>query len=235
MARGVPVVLHHGFAADVSSNWTITGIVERLRADGRTVIALDARGHGRSGKPHDPSSYGHDVMSRDVSKLLDHLDFSLVDLIGYSMGGYVAAITAVRREPRLRSVVIGGIGAPALAKRGLDRSAIADALLADDPRTVADRTARQFRRFAEATGSDRHALAAIMRAPFRPVGDVSQIRIPTLVLVGADDELATNPEILADAIPGARLVVTEGIHLRAPAVPAFAQAIIEFLRDMDEP
>ncbi len=43
-------------------------------------------------------------------------------------------------------------------------TAIADALEAEDPATVADPVARGFRVFAERTGADRHALAAIQRA-----------------------------------------------------------------------
>ncbi len=232
--RPVPVVLHHGFAADAHTNWVVPGIVEALVEDGRMVFALDARGHGRSDKPHDPAAYGHQVMSRDVSALLDHETLVRVDLAGYSMGGYVTAITAVRREPRLRSVVIGGIGAGALGGPGIHREAIAAGLLAADVSLVEDRTARQFRRFAEATGADRHALAAIMRAPFSPVGDLGQVNVPALIAVGADDPLAVGPGALAEAIPGARLVLTPGDHLGAPGQPEYAAAIVEFLRSVDE-
>jgi pimeloyl-ACP methyl ester carboxylesterase len=226
-------VLHHGFAADVTTNWVLPGIIAALVDDGRTVIALDARGHGRSDKPHDPAAYGHHVMSRDVSALLDHLGTPSVDLCGYSMGGYVTAITAARGEPRLRSAVIGGIGAAALSMEGVDRSAVADALIAEDPASVTDTTARQFRRFAESTGADRRALSACMRAPFRPVGDLSAVRVPVLVAVGEADQLATHPEVLAAAIPGARLVVTPGDHLGAVGQPEYRAAIVAFLHEVD--
>lgn len=229
----VPVVLHHGFAADAHTNWVVTGIVGTLIDDGRAVIALDARGHGRSDKPDDPARYGHAVMSRDVSALLDHEALVRVDLVGYSMGGYVAAITAARREPRLRSVVIGGIGSGALTGTGADRSAIAAGLLAPEVSDIADRTARQFRRFADATGGDRRALAAAMRASLSPLADLGSIAVPALVAVGADDPLAVGPAALAEAIPGARLALTPGDHLAAPGQPEYAAAIVEFLRRVD--
>jgi pimeloyl-ACP methyl ester carboxylesterase len=53
-----PVLLHHGFVADATVNWVLPGVVAALLQSGREVIAPDARGHGRSGKPHDPARYG---------------------------------------------------------------------------------------------------------------------------------------------------------------------------------
>lgn len=232
--RPVPVVLHHGFAADAHTNWVVPGVVNALMADGRMVIALDARGHGRSDKPHDPQLYGHRLMSRDVSALLDHEALVRVDLVGYSMGGYVAAITAARREPRLRSVVIGGIGSGALSGSGVNRLAIAEGLLAPDVSGIEDRTARQFRRFADATGADRRALAAAQRAPFAPLTDLGSVAVPALVAVGADDPMAVGPAALAQAIPGAHLVLTPGDHVSAPGQPEYAAAIVEFLHTVDD-
>ncbi|MEU4340642.1 hypothetical protein AB0H00_05100 [Nocardia sp. NPDC023852] len=45
-------MLPHGVVADTNANWMSTGVVGALRAAGRTVVSLDARGHGRSDKPH---------------------------------------------------------------------------------------------------------------------------------------------------------------------------------------
>src|SRR4051794_9095071 len=80
-----PVVLHHGFVVDTEINWVVTGVVDALRAAGRTVVGLDARGHGASGKPHDPSRYGEENMARDLGLLLDALGAPEVHLVGYSM------------------------------------------------------------------------------------------------------------------------------------------------------
>src|ERR1700691_1583811 len=85
-----PVVLHHGFVADAESNWVAPGVVEALLAAGRRVIAPDARGHGRSQKPHDPARYGEDRMARDLAVLLDTIDVQQIALVGYSMGAIVS-------------------------------------------------------------------------------------------------------------------------------------------------
>src|ERR1700677_2700878 len=89
-----PVVLHHGFVADADSNWVAPGVVDALLAAGRRVVAPDARGHGRSQKPHDPAFYGEQRMARDLAVLLDVIEADEVDLVGYSMGAVGALIYA---------------------------------------------------------------------------------------------------------------------------------------------
>src|SRR4051812_43964956 len=101
-ARGVPIVLHHGFAANSVANWTTPGVVDRLLTLCRRIVALDARGHGRSGKPHDIAAYADSAMVKDLRALIDHLGADQVDLIGYSMGAAVS-LAAAPDEPRLRS------------------------------------------------------------------------------------------------------------------------------------
>lgn len=230
------MVLHHGFAADARSNFTSAGIVGHLVESGRRVIALDARGHGRSGKPHDPAAYDAPAMSTDVSSLLDHLGLDRVDLVGYSMGGFVAVEVATR-ETRLRSLVVGGIGAGALpgadgAGPPIDREAIAAAMEADDASTIADRGAIGFRRLADATGADRQALAAVLRSsPHRP-GDLGGIGVPSLVLAGDSDPLAAGADRLAAALPNARLQVVPGDHLGAVAAPEIIASLVAFLDEL---
>jgi pimeloyl-ACP methyl ester carboxylesterase len=58
------------------------------------VIAPDARGHGRSEKPHDPARYGEQRMARDLAVLLNVIGAPEIDLVGYSMGAIVALIYA---------------------------------------------------------------------------------------------------------------------------------------------
>jgi pimeloyl-ACP methyl ester carboxylesterase len=57
---GEPVVLIHGFAGNIEREWT--PIIAALKKDYK-VIALDCRGHGGSGKPHDPKKYGIEMVN----------------------------------------------------------------------------------------------------------------------------------------------------------------------------
>lgn len=231
---GPPVFLHHGFAADARLNWVRTGVVAALIDAGRRVVAPDARGHGGSDKPHDPARYGEDRMARDLSELLDHLDCDQVDLVGYSMGAVVALIAATR-EPRIRRLVVGGVGGAVVELggvdvRAMDRHLLAAALRLDDPAQITHPMARAFRDFADAgPRNDRLALAAQSDAVHQGRIALERITAPTLVLAGRDDALARRPEELANAIDGARLEFVEGDHLGAVVAPGFVASLVRHL------
>ncbi|MER5630747.1 alpha/beta fold hydrolase [Streptomyces nitrosporeus] len=227
-----PVVLLHGFAAHARLNWEGPGVVEALVSRGREVYALDARGHGGSDGPHDPARYGEALMARDVRGLIDRIGADRVHLAGYSMGAVVALLTAAG-DSRVSRLVVGGIGAGAVEVGGLDTRAmppelVSAALTADDPADVPE-SARGFRVLAEASGADRFALAAQIRAVHRGALPLERISVPTLVLAGEDDPLAVRPGVLAGAIAGAELAVLPGDHLTVVREPGFAGALTAFL------
>jgi pimeloyl-ACP methyl ester carboxylesterase len=230
---GPTVLLLHGFAADHVLNWARPGVIDALVDSGRRVIATDARGHGASDKPHDPERYAGDAMVRDAQAVLDELGIEQVDVVGYSMGSMVAA-RLVPDEPRTRVLVLGGVGATVTPPRAGGRApeAIAAALLADDPASIDNVAGKAFREFADYTGADRHALAALSRSDaLRYSVRFDAITVPTLVVAGADDKLIRSPSELAGRLPSARSVTVSGDHLGAPYDPAFARAIVEFLEE----
>lgn len=229
---GYPLVLLHGFASDTDHDWRRSGLWRALVSAGHRVIGLDARGHGRSDKPHDPTAYADDAMSRDVLALVDHLGLEQADVIGYSTGAAIALRVALA-DARVHRLVLGGtsghlvmrVRSPEAWER---RQRMAAALLAEDPATVVDPAGRDLRRFADATGGDRWALAAIQLAPnrFGPPADVSAVRVPTLVICGDRD---FSPHILVSAMPNARARVVVGDHGSAVGAADFADAILAFL------
>jgi pimeloyl-ACP methyl ester carboxylesterase len=232
-ALGTPVVLHHGYAAERSMNWVAPGIVKALVEAGKRVIALDARGHGQSAKPHDPSRYGESRMARDVIGLVDTLEVESYDLVGYSMGTVVALLVTLM-DARVRRLVIGGIGASVVEQGGVDMSllppeGLALALEADELPPEAGDGARMMRSFVDAVGGDRLALAAQARGMHRDPIAVEAIKVPTLVLAGEKDDLAARPERLAQAIAGARLELLPTDHLSTVGHRRYRQALLEFL------
>ncbi len=229
----VPVALHHGFAADTETNWVATGVVAALLKAGRSVISIEARGHGNSDKPHDAMYYGEARMARDLRSLLDHLGVGEFDLFGYSMGAIVSLIVA-SEDTRVRRLIVGGIGEGVLATGGVDlrvmnRNAVAAALLTDDPTTITAPGVAAFRAFAEANGSDLKALAAQASRMFDQTIDLKRISADTLVLAGEKDALAMHPQRLAAAIARGQSITVPGDHLGAVAQPKFIETAIHFL------
>jgi pimeloyl-ACP methyl ester carboxylesterase len=225
---GPCALLLHGFAADHHANWVAPGVVEALVTAGHRVLAPDARGHGGSGKPHDPEAYAGDAMVRDARALLDHVGVDTTAVAGYSMGALTSS-QLVPVEPRARALVLGGIGGRTSSGRlGAWREEIAAGLVAENPRSITHPAARAFRRFADRTGADRRALAAIQQSRHGRGISVEEIAVPTLVIVGDRDTLAGDPQELANRIPGAIAKVIKGDHLNAVFDPAFRNSIVDF-------
>lgn len=105
---GTPVLLIHGLHGSASANWARPGITAAL-AQGHRVVAMDARGHGDSGKPVTDADYGV-AMVEDVIALLDRLEIRKVRLVGYSMGGMISLKTTVLHPERVHSLLLCGMG-----------------------------------------------------------------------------------------------------------------------------
>lgn len=228
-----PVVLHHGFTGDATRDWVDTGVVAALVAAGRTVVAHDARGHGRSGAPHRADAYGEPRMGRDLSELVDALGVPEIDLVGFSMGA-VASLAAATSERRIRRLVLTGVGGRVAEPGQHDPGrtppeALAAALRATDPATVTDPRARMFVDGLAGRNADREALALAALAMLAVPLPLERITAPTLLVVGDADPFAQRPDVLAAAIPGARLEVIPGDHGTACTSPRFLELALEFL------
>lgn len=105
---GEPVVLIHGWLSSAGINWVLPGTFVLLAKDHR-VIAMDVRGHGLSAKPTNADAYGLEVVD-DVARLLDHLRIKKAHIVGYSMGGIIAAKFLARYPDRALSGTLGGAG-----------------------------------------------------------------------------------------------------------------------------
>lgn len=229
---GDPVVLVHGFASNLQVNWVGTQWVDTLVKAGFRAIAFDHRGHGLSDKLYDPARYTIGDMAKDTLALLDHLGIARADLIGFSMGARVSAFLAAQHPERVRSLVIGGMGAR-LFGGASKPDEIAAALEAPHRDDVTDPYARTFRVFAESTKSDLAALAAVIRSPRLPLTPemVGGLACPVLVAVGTEDVVAGDPQELADAIPGAKVLPIPGRdHNRSVGDKVFKQGVVEFLQ-----
>jgi pimeloyl-ACP methyl ester carboxylesterase len=229
---GDPIVLVHGFASNADINWKFPGWISTLREAGRRVIALDNRGHGQSSKPHDSKLYGLPVMGGDVLALLDYVEVERADYLGYSMGGRIGMLLALTHPVRIRSAILGGIGASLITGPGSGAPIVA-ALEAPSSASVADPIARSFRQFAEQTKSDLAALAACMRSlnyAFKPE-QLAQCRVPVLIVRGGDDDIAGPGREIAAMIHGAEYVeIPRRNHMSAVGDKDFKAAALDFLK-----
>lgn len=230
--EGEPIVLVHGFASSTEINWVQPGWVSTLKKAGRRVIALDNRGHGASSKPHDPAAYSLPLMAGDTIALLDHLKLERVNYLGYSMGGRIGMLLALRNPDRLRSASLGGIGASLITGPGKG-SHIVEALEAPSPDSVKDPIARSFRLFAEQTKSDLKALAACMRGlrhQFLPE-ELAGCRVPLLIVRGDQDDIAGPVKEIVAMIPDCEYIeIPARNHMTAVGDKVFKEGVLAFLK-----
>jgi pimeloyl-ACP methyl ester carboxylesterase len=230
------VLMVHGFATSRAENWRRLGWYGAFERKGYRIVAHDQRGHGESDKPHDPAAYGREALVDDIVRLLDHLQIERVDLLGYSMGARLSLQTALEHPDRVGNLIVGGIGGRML-KPPTDlptpTMTMAEAMAAADPETITEKTLKGFRLFADQQGEDRLALAAFSQGRggmALGADDLAMLRPPTLVVAGSRDEMAGDPQELADAIPGAKSVTLPACdHFSAIPHALFKAAVFDFL------
>ena len=229
--EGEPIVLVHGFASTKNVNWVYPTWVSELRKGGRRVIALDNRGHGESSKLYEAADYSIPIMSGDIIALMDHLDIDRADVMGYSLGGRMAAWLGLNAPERLRSAILGGIGL-AMIEGGGPGENVALALEAPSLDDVTDPVGRTFRAFADQTRSDRAALAACLRGSrgLMTKEEAAGISVPVLIAVGTTDEVAGSAHALSDIIPDSEVLDIPGRdHMRAVGDKVYKTGVTDFL------
>jgi len=97
---GEPVILLHG---GLGASAMFAQILPALSA-GRQVIAADLQAHGRTADTDRPMTFS--AMASDIAALLKHLGIAKADVMGYSLGGGVAAHVAFAYPQAVRKLVI---------------------------------------------------------------------------------------------------------------------------------
>lgn len=229
--EGEPVLMLHGFASNLHVNWVTPGWFKTLREAGYRAIAFDHRGHGKSSKSYDRDAYTPSAMASDAAALLDHLQIDQAHILGYSMGARVSAFMALQHPDHVATVTFGGLGMGMVDGVG-DWDPIADALEADEIDTITHPRGLMFRKFADATRSDRKALAACIarsRDELSPQ-QVGEIKQPALVAVGTLDDIAGAAAPFADLLADGESFAIEGRdHMLAVGDRTFKRRYLEFL------
>jgi pimeloyl-ACP methyl ester carboxylesterase len=224
---GEPIVLLHSYPFD-SRVWTGTGVIEAITAAGRSAIAVDRRGSGRSARPHDPAAYGNNACARDVSSLIDQLGVDRVDLGAYSLGSMIG-LRVLQADRRVRRVVLGGIG-DGIIRIDPQAGARAAVELEAGDIDVLSPAGRAVRERIERLGGDRLALAAMWRGPFVTFdAEFDHVTAKTLVITGQDDNAFGDPDALAARLPDASVFRPPTDHVSTMTHPSFAENLLAHL------
>jgi len=97
---GAPLILLHGGLGAIS----MFGPNLPALAKGRQVIAVDLQGHGRMADIDRPLS--PELMADDIAALIKHLKLERPDLMGFSLGGGVALLTAIKHPELVGRLVV---------------------------------------------------------------------------------------------------------------------------------
>ena len=227
------IILIHGFASNRNEGWKRTGWYAAFERRGLRVIALDQRGHGESEKLYEPQAYERERLAADVLNVMDAAGVDRAHVFGYSMGTRTALELAIAQPDRVDHLILGGIGGKFLEPRedgGAEK--MVEAMLADDPATITEPMLRSFRQFADEQGEDRKARAALTQVRNMPFDHdaLRELRPPVLVVTGAGDTSAGDPEDLARIFPNGHGKTIPGCdHFSAIPHALTKAAVFDFL------
>lgn len=231
---GPALLLSHGFSA-TSKMWL--GQIDIL-SQRHELIVWDMCGHGCSESPEVAGLYSEAHTLADMKALLDHLGHRTAIIGGLSLGGYMSlAFHAAYRE-YVRALLIFDTG-PGFKNDQAREAWNESARKTGDSLEREGLAALQSMSIEMAKAQHRSAFGLAMAARHmltqsddRVIRSLPRIRVPTLVLVGENDEpfiAATN--YMARKIPAATKVVVEGAGHAAniDRRRAFNSAVLEFL------
>lgn len=222
---GAPLVLIHGAQGDRSM---FSAIAAKFAVQYR-VLTFDQRGSGLSEKPD--MEYSMAMLADDTAALMEHVGFSSADVLGVSMGGMIAQEFALRHPQKVKRLVLGcttpggpqsiALGGGPLSQaystkpipaeergRLLAEACFTAGYIAQHPEIIPAMIEARRRRPIDPTALGHRMKAVHAHDTY---DRLPQISCPTLVITGKDDVLISweNSRILAERIPGAKLVILE--------------------------
>lgn len=232
VGEGPAVLLHHGGGFRLES-WELAGWVDSLAADYQ-VVSFDARGNGESDKPTDPDDYRLDLLVSDVVAVADACEAEKVHYLGWSLGGKVGWGLAERAQDRLASLALIG----AEPETSGETASAMITLVEQGPDAVADAMAQMWRMpdwaLEQQRRNDPEAVLAYFQSAWPDLSHVpDQLRLPSLLMCGAEDEVCDAMQRAARS-ERTRFVKLEGEDHVTSFLSARARTTYrDFLRDLD--
>lgn len=216
--QGPSVLLLHGNGEDLHIFDCILDYLSAYR-----VVALDTRGHGRSGRGSKPMNF--QTFADDVAAVLFGLEIPTAHVIGFSDGGNTALHLALAAPKRVRSMILLGANLNPHGIRWVAQSSIVMSYLAYT--AVA--------KIHPSLAAKREIWGIMVREPRLRAGQLAGITAPTLVVAGERDIVkpAHTAEIAA-AIPGAIQSILPGLdHFVLSKPDQLMPAILAFLQQQN--
>ena len=213
--QGDPIILMHGNGEDCS---IFNGQID-VFAQHYHVYALDTRGHGQT--PRGDKSFTIRQFADDLLGFMDKHQIEKAHVLGFSDGGNIAMIFALRYPERVDRLILNGAN--------LDTTGVKRRI--QIPIEIGYRVARLFAK--RSTSAQRHAelLGLMVNDPNVRPEELWKIRAKTLVIAGTKDMIReSHTRLIAEHIPDSQLVLIKGNHFIANKKPEeFNRAILGFL------
>ena len=212
---GEPLILLHGNGED---SGYFAHQISFFSAHYR-VLAVDTRGHGQS--PRGSAPFTIRQFAEDLLAFLDEQDIARANLLGFSDGGNIALVFAIRHPERVRRLILNGANLePAGVKPHVQI-----------PIVLGWHMARLFAKRSAAARRNAEMLGLMVRDPMIPVEELEKVSAPALVIAGTRDMIReSHTRRIAQTLPDARLVLLPGDHFIACKSPeAFNRAVEAFL------
>lgn len=214
--QGDPLILLHGNGED----HTYFDHQIDVFAQHYHVYALDTRGHGQT--PRGTRPFTIRQFADDLLAFMDARHIERAHLLGFSDGGNIAIIFAIRYPERVDRLILDGAN--------LDTAGVKRRI--QIPIEIGYRIARLFAK--RSTSAQQHAdlLGLMVNDPNIPVESLARIQAKTLVIAGTNDMIKErHTRLIAANIPDAQLVIIQGNHFIAnKQSEAFNRAVLHFLR-----
>ena len=205
------LLLHGGFSS--SDDW---GFETPLLMKTHKVIVADSRGHGRSTLGEQPLSY--ELMANDIVQLMDTLKIKQLSVVGWSDGGIIGLIMAMKYPGRINKLFTYGAN---FNHSGEKQEKMDSATASMAARFMARAKANYHRLSSTPEGFDKlkSALRELYgKAPDLDTNGLKKINIPTTIACGQYEQFYTLAHFttLAKLIPGARLLVIPDVSHGGP-------------------
>ena len=183
------------------------------------VYAIDTRGHGKTPRGDRPFTIRQ--FADDLLCFMDEHHIEKAHILGFSDGGNIALIFAIRCPDRVDQLILNGAN---LDAGGVKRSV-------QLPIEIGYRIAKLFSGRSASARLHAEMLGLMVNDPDIRPEELQKIRARTLVIAGTKDMIReAHTRLIADSIPDSRLVLIEGSHFIAGKKPGeFNRAVLDFL------